>query len=131
MQEHLVLASYRPTPRQALARGLYLGGLCALGLAVSGLLVWLFLAGVGVRWLPALAAVTLAGAVLGGVAGLVRCRRRGTEVDDRGVCAVGYPSWPDVVDLRAERRGGRSEGPGYPHGGAWVGVAPPYHGGLL
>src|SRR5919199_969008 len=66
MQEHLVLASYRPTPRQALARGLYLGGLCALGLAVSGLLVWLFLAGVGVRWLPALAAVTLAGAVLGG-----------------------------------------------------------------
>jgi hypothetical protein len=131
MQEHLVLASYRPTPRQALARGLYLGGLWALGLAVSGLLVWLFLAGVGVRWLPTLAAVTLAGAVLGGAAGLIRCRRHGTEVDDRGVCAVGYPSWPDVVDLRAERRGGRIEVRAYLDGGGCVRLPAPYDGRLL
>src|SRR5690242_14192152 len=109
MQERLVLASYRPTPRQALARGLYLGALWALVLAVCGLLVRLFLTGAGARWLLELVGIVLVGAVVGGLTGLVRCRRCGTEVDDRGVCAVGYPSWPDVVDLRAERRGGRIE----------------------
>src|SRR3954469_7367096 len=108
MQERLVLARYRPTARQALGRGLYLGTLGAVRLAALGLLMRVChagaVAGAGpLRWALTLVAVALLAALVGGVAGLLLYRRGGTEVDDRGVCRLrafgaGYPSWPDVVD---------------------------------
>jgi hypothetical protein len=141
MQERLVLASYRPTHRQAMGRGLYLGVLAASGLSVLGVLLRVCDAGaVGAaaptRWLLALVAIVLASAGLGALAGLVVCRRCGTEVDDRGVrrlraFAPGFPSWPDVVDLRAERRGGRVEVRAYLRGGTCVPLPAPYDGRLL
>jgi hypothetical protein len=141
MQDRLVLASYRPTPRQALGRGLYLGAFGALGLAALGLLMRVFHAGAqahagALRWVLTLVAVGLLAALAGGLAGLLLCRRSGTEVDDRGLCRLrafgpGDPSWRDVVDLRAERRGGRIEVRAYLDGGACVRLPAPYDGRLL
>jgi hypothetical protein len=142
MQERLVLARYRPTARQALGRGLYLGGFGALALGATGVLLRICHAdGVAadrgpVRWLLSLVAAALLATLLGGVAGLVVYRRCGAEADDRGVrrlhaSAPGHESWRDVVDLRAERHGARIEVRAYLDNGGWVRLPAPYDGRLL
>jgi hypothetical protein len=130
----MLLARFRPTPRQALGRGLYLGGWLAVAAlpAAAGL----HLAGVLPRPvdspLPVLAVVLLAPAA-SGLAGLVLCRRSGTSVDAAGVreAAGRVLPWPDVVDVRAERHGGRIEVRAYLDRGGWQRLSAPYDGRLL
>src|SRR5436305_12441536 len=86
----MLLARFRPTPRQALGRGLYLGGwLAVLAVVIAAVL---HLAGVlppAVDSPLAVLALAVLAPVLCGAAGLVVCRRYGTEVD-----AGGYAGWP-------------------------------------
>lgn len=132
----MLLASFRPTPRQAVGRGLYLGAwfagllfVVAIGLHVTGALA------------PALdsplavLAVVALPPVLGGAGALVLRGRRGIEADATGVRQLGRvpaaQSWPGVSDVRAERHGGRIEVRAYLDGGAWVRLSAPYDGRLL
>jgi hypothetical protein len=109
------LARFRPTRAQAvgrgMARGLLVGG--ALGLAaLAGTL-----AGGSRAWAVALCVPVLLGCGVGAVAGLARGRRMGADADTLGVHRVpaAPPRWPPplapwdrIVDIRAERHGGRT-----------------------
>jgi len=115
---------FRPTRRQALATGLLYGAGCAL---VAGA-VMAFIA----HRLVLLGAALLVPLVLGGVAGLVLVRRRGVDADERGVHEeAATHSWPRVLDLRAERRGGRTQITAYLDNGVRMSLRAPYDGRLL
>jgi hypothetical protein len=121
-------ATFRPTCRQALGRGLYLGVVVA-AVAVAAAVV---VAPPGWVW-PVLAlGLPAAGALLGLAVG--RCT--GTEISAGGirtlsVFADDVAPWHRVVDLRAERRGGRTVVSVYLDSGASVQLRAPYDGGLF
>jgi hypothetical protein len=131
-------ATFRPTPQQALGRGLYLGTLAsAVGVAAT-VLAAAVLAGYDAAapppWLWPLVVFgpPLAGAVLGLLIG----RRTGTQLSAGGirtlsVFADGLAPWSRVVDMRAERRGGRTVVSVYLDSGASVQLQAPYSGGLF
>jgi hypothetical protein len=127
--------SFRPTWQQALGRGIYLGVLVAVaGLSFGSfaVLVACSLFGVGypAHWLWAVLAV--GPVVLGAAIGTLVLRRMGTEIDGRGIrTAGGVASWRNVVDLRAERRGGRTVVAVYLDSGASVQLEAPYSGELF
>jgi len=131
-------ATFRPTPQQALGRGLYLGALAAAVGITAALLVAAVLAWEDATapppWLWPLVAFgpPLAGAALGLVIG----RRTGTQFSAGGirtlsVFADGLAPWSRVVDMRAERRGGRTVVSVYLDSGASVQLQAPYSGGLF
>jgi hypothetical protein len=128
-------AGFRPTWQQALGRGIYLGVLVAVAGLSLGLFVVLVVCSVlGVgrppHWLWAVLA--LGPVVLGAVIGVLVLRRMGTEVDAQGIRTVGgVASWRNVVDLRAERRGGRTVVSVYLDSGESVQLQAPYSGGLF
>jgi hypothetical protein len=121
-------ATFRPTCRQALGRGLYLGGVVAVVVVAAAAVV----APPGWVW-PMLAfGPPAVGALLGMMAG--RCT--GTEISAGGirtlsVFADDLAPWHRVVDLRAERRGGRTVVSVYLDSGASVQLQAPYDGGLF
>ncbi len=121
-------ARFRPTWRQALGRGLYLGAL----LSVLGVTVALIttLITTPPPWLWAL---PVALAVAGVPAGVLLGRRSGTEVTARGIRTAtrSVEPWSQVVDLRAERRGARTVVSVYLESGASVQLAAPYSGELF
>jgi hypothetical protein len=126
-------ATFRPTGRQALARGLYLGSLAsAAGFAVA-VLAALLLSWEGWIWVTA----AFVPAPAGGVLGLLIVRRTGTQLNARGIRTLsaftgdGLAPWGDVVDMRAERRGGRTVVSVYLDGGASVQLHAPYSGGFF
>lgn len=121
-------ARFRPTWRQALARGLWLGGL----LALLGTSVVLLVALLGTPP-PGLWALPAAAAGAGVPAGMLIGRRAGTQVTDRGIrtAARSVEPWSRVVDLRAERRGARTVVSVYLESGASVQLAAPYSGELF
>jgi uncharacterized iron-regulated membrane protein len=131
-----VPARFRPTWQQALGRGLYLGALLAvLALAAGLLVVLLSLAWEGPLSPPA--PVWVMGAfgppLLGSVLGVLLGRRYGTDIDAGGIHRVrafasGVEPWSQVVDLRAERRGGRTVVSVYLDSGASVQLPAPYDG---
>ena len=126
-------ARFRPTGRQALARGLYLGLLVSAGTVPAALVArltgtltpWWF-------WIALLVAVPVAGASVGLTVG----RRVGADVDAGGIRTVSgftrvVQPWNRVVDLRAERRGARTVVSVYLDSGASVQLRAPYDGGLF
>ncbi|MEV6342228.1 hypothetical protein [Actinoplanes sp. NPDC051851] len=128
--------TFRPTRRQALGHGLYLGALSSLASLATGVIA--ALAWPGPSAPPAWAWLTLALAplLLGVALGLVSGRRTGVEVGSRGIrtsslLEEGEAPWSRVVDLRAERRGRRNVVSVYLDSGASVQLHAPYSGGLF
>jgi hypothetical protein len=136
-------ATFRPTPQQALGRGLYLGTIVsvvgvAAALLAAAVLAWQR-ATAPPPWLWPLLAFgpPLAGAVVG----LLMGRRTGTQLCAGGIRtqsawrgrpgADGLAPWSRVVDMRAERRGGRTVVSVYLDSGASVQLQAPYSGGLF
>jgi len=145
-----VLASFRPTWRQALTRGISLGGLGSLVLGVLAV-GWVASAGTtgsalpdalagripgagaphGFAWLAVLAPLPLG--LVGGTA--VRLRI-GARLDERGVQSLslgfaGFAPWRLVIDVRAERRRGRTVVAVYLGDGTMLRLRAPYDGALL
>jgi hypothetical protein len=124
-------ASFRPTWRQALGRGLYLGVLIS-ALALTAALILTALPGPVVSappvrlWLL----LVLGPPVAGAAGGVLLGRRSGTEITARGIRTAARPvqPWSRVVDLRAERRGSRTVVSVYLDSGASVQLAAPYSG---
>ena len=131
-------ATFRPTAQQALGRGLYLGGLAAVVAVVAavfaaGVLAWLDAAPPPFWLWPLLA---FGPPAAGAVVGLLVVRRIGTEMCASGIrtqsmFADGLAPWSRVVDMRAERRGGRTVVSVYLDSGASVQLQAPYSGGLF
>jgi hypothetical protein len=112
-------ATFRPTWRQALARGLYLGAL----FGVVGITVAVVLGR------PVLA---FAPVVVGAVIGVLIRRFAGVELGERGIrTGSGFAPWHRVVDMRAERRGKRTVVSIYLDSGASVQLQAPYSGDLF
>ncbi len=135
-----VLASFRPTRRQLVGHWLYLGLLASAGLlAVAAVPVIVGLLGAGPRpdpLLPAWALWGLSPVPLGLLVGLAAPGGAGAVVDDRGVRRVPSSSgavgaWTAIVDIRAERRAGRTAVALYLDTGAVVRLRAPYDGRLL
>ncbi|MCA2216128.1 hypothetical protein [Jidongwangia harbinensis] len=124
-------ASFRPTWQQSLARGLYLGVLLsAVGVSVALLATLAGAPSLPTRcWLLLALGPSLAGAPVG----LLWRRRAGTVVDAGGIrtespFAAEVEPWSRVVDLRAERRGGRTVVSVYLSSGASKQLTAPYTG---
>ena len=126
-------ASFRPTRRQAAGRGLYLGAITAAVFLVPAVLAgppiwaWALLA-----FGPPLAGV--AGGLAAGrwAGGLAAGRRAGGEICAGGIrTSSGLAPWHRVVDLREERRGGRTVVSVYLDSGTNLVLRAPYSGGLF
>jgi hypothetical protein len=132
-------ARFRPTWQQALGRGLYLGALGTItgvagGLFAALLAAVLLDAGPPPSWVWLVLA--FGPPVLGGAGGVLLGRRLGTEIDAGGIRTCrpftrGVAPWSTVVDLRAERRGGRTVVSIYLDSGVSVQLRAPYSGGLF
>jgi hypothetical protein len=127
--------TFRPTWQQALGRGLYLGTLVsAIGISVAllvtvAVLAWTEGAAPPV-WLWAMLAFgpPLSGALVGTPA----CRRTKVRICAGGIqTGSGLASWSQVVDLRAERRGGRTVVSLYLESGVNLQLQAPYSGELF
>ena len=105
-----------------------MGSLAAIGV----LLITAILAPPGLWWVAALAGPT----AIGGLIGVLVGRFTSTQISARGIRTVsvfndGVATWNEVVDLRAERRGGRTVVSVYLESGASVQLQAPYSGGLF
>jgi hypothetical protein len=129
-------ATFRPTWRQALGHGVYRGALVsAAGLAAVALAWIAGAAPPGALW----PLVVFGPLVLGAPIGVLAGRRTGTQISAGGIRTVsawtrsddGLAPWDQVVDLRAERRGGRMVVSIYLNSGASVQLQAPYSGGLF
>jgi hypothetical protein len=103
-------ARFTPTWQQALGRGLYHGVLASVLGGTVTILAWAA-AGAPPAWWWAV--LIVGPPVTGGAVGVLVGNRLGTEIDARGIRTVspftrGEQPWSGVVDLRAERRGGRT-----------------------
>ena len=140
-----VLATFRPTWRQAFWAGLYLGGATAFAAALTASVVAFVPPKLGRFTGPALHAAVLPGAAwlailaplpVGALIGLVLGRRRGISLDGRGVHALppsrgGVAPWSMVADVRAERRRRRTVVAVYLRDGSILRLRAPYDGELL
>jgi hypothetical protein len=132
-------ATFRPTWQQALARGVYLGAMTSVvALTVTLIVVGVELAATDAALPPALlwAAVAFCPPLAGAVGGVLVGRRVGIDIDAGGIhLQPGFTHavepWDQVVDLRAERRGGRTVVSVYLESGAAVRLPAPYDGEFL
>jgi hypothetical protein len=132
-------ARFRPTWQQALARGVYLGGLVAILLVVIGLGMTLVRSVVAERGLPPSwlwMTLVVGPPLVGGALGILVGRRFGTDIDAGGIRLVpglthAVEPWSRVVDLRAERWGGRTVVSVYLESGEAVHLRAPYDGELF
>jgi hypothetical protein len=139
-EPRVTLARFRRTRRQALGRRLYLGCLVAGGLALL-LAAALATRRAGGAPLPSGLVVACVMAVglpvpVGLVVGLLGGTGVGADVDDLGIHRVppvpsSFAPWEAVVDLRAERRAGRTVVALYLDGGTVIRMAAPYDGQYL
>lgn len=128
-------ARFRPTRRQVLGRGLYLGSLASVaGVTASVLttITWPTASPPGWLW----AVLAVGPPPLGAAGGVLFRRWLGTVVDADGIrtgpgFARGVEPWSRVVDMRAERRGARTVVSVYLDSGASLQLAAPYSGGLF
>jgi hypothetical protein len=132
-------ATFRPTWQQALARGLYLGvlislvGLTSGALATAVVTTWTEVPAPP-SWLWML--LGFGPPVVGALLGPPIRRRTGTQICAGGirtlsVFADGLAPWNRVVDVRAERRGGRTVVSVYLDSGASLQLQAPYSGELF
>jgi hypothetical protein len=133
-------ATFRPTSQQALGRGLYFGALVSVvgmiaGLFASAVLSWRE-AEPPPSWLWPLLA--FGPPAVGAVTGLLVGRRTGIQLCAGGIrTQSAWPGgddlapWSRVVDMRAERRGGRTVVSVYLDSGASVQLQAPYSGGFF
>ena len=135
-------ALFRPTWQQALGRGLYLGSL----VAVAGIVVVL-LAAAASAWSDAAApplwvwvSVAAGPPVTGALLAVPTRGLTGTQISARGIRTLSAlprggrrasATWSEVVDVRAERRGGRTVVSVYLKSGASVQLHAPYSGELF
>ena len=127
-------ATFRPTWQQALGRGLYLGALAsAVGLITTVLLA---LVAPPESWMWAL--IVFGPPAVGAVVALPAGRLTGTQISSRGIRTLsavprrgGVASWNEVVDMRAELRGGRTVVSVYLNSGVSLQLQAPYSGGLF
>lgn len=132
-------ATFRPTWQQALGRGVYLGAMTSVAALVATLIVvCVEVAATDAGPPPVLLWVAMAVGppVAGAVAGVLMGRRTGIDIDASGIrllpgFARAVQPWTRVVDLRAERRGGRTVVSVYLDSGAAVQLPAPYDGALL
>jgi hypothetical protein len=127
------VARFNPTRQQALGRGLYYGVLASVLGSTLTILAWAA-SGAPPAWWWAL--LTVAPPAAGGLAGLLLTSRLGTVIDAGGIRTVtpfarGVQPWSRVVDLRAERRGGRTVVSVYLDSGASLQLRAPYSGELF
>jgi hypothetical protein len=127
------VARFNPTRQQALGRGLYYGVLASVLGSTLTILAWAA-SGAPPAWWWAL--LTVAPPAAGGLAGLLLAGRLGTVIDEGGIRTVtpfarGVQPWSRVVDLRAERRGGRTVVSVYLDSGASLQLRAPYSGELF
>ncbi|MEV4628843.1 hypothetical protein AB0J90_21500 [Micromonospora sp. NPDC049523] len=136
-----VLASFRPTWRQAIVSGLWAGVVGTIVLAASAVTGPTLLAVlVGGTWNlrappQSVLVAVLVPVPLGLIYGLAVRRRIGVRLDELGVRSVplgldGFAPWRLVVDIRAERRHGRTLVAVYLHSGATLRLRAPYDGAL-
>jgi hypothetical protein len=126
-------ATFRPTWQQAAGRGVYLGAF----VAVAGVTASLLVTAAGVTpagWVWVLLA--FGPPAVGAEIGLVAGRRTGTQICARGIrtrspFVDGLAPWSRVVDLREERRGGRTVVSVYLDSGVSVQLTAPYSGELF
>jgi hypothetical protein len=117
-------ASFRPTRRQAVGRGLYLGAIMAAVFLVPAVL-----AGPPIWAWPLL---TFGPPLAGAAGGLAAGRWGAVEICAGGIrTRSGLAPWHRVVDLREERRGGRTVVSVYLDSGASLVLRAPYSGGLF
>jgi hypothetical protein len=129
------VVTFRPTRAQALSHGAYLGGLIGVAAAMGALA--LAATGVPARlglesWL--VVAGPLVGLVAGALAGLAFGRDGRVDIDDLGIhprSAGATVAWQRVADLRAERRGGRTQIAVYLDAGQIARLRAPYDGKFL
>ncbi|MEV1290298.1 hypothetical protein [Micromonospora sp. NPDC049679] len=140
-----MLARFRPTWRQTTGRGLFLGGLAALVLAlvmvgvVTGPALLDRMAGTrfgGVDLPPVAWLAVLAPLPAGAVIGVLLRRRFGADLDRLGIHGIplaleGFAPWKLVVDVRAERRRRRTVITVYLDDGTVARLRAPYDGELL
>jgi hypothetical protein len=142
MHEPLVLVRFRPTARQAIGHGLYVGlvGALLVTVAVSAVLrivATILHADSGGSYRPmAFAAMATLGVppLSGALVGLFWGRRIGTQVDEFGVRSTSAElpqPWQEVIDFRTERRGGRIQVMTYLYNGTVLPLPAPYDGRLL
>jgi hypothetical protein len=131
-------ATFRPTWQQAFGRGLYFGSLMTVVGITAALIVTAVLALSGRVGPPAwLWPMLIVGPPSSGaLIGLVVRRFTRTELGARGIRTAsvfenGLAPWHRVVDMRAERRGGRTVVSVYLDSGASVQLNAPYSGGLF
>jgi hypothetical protein len=126
-------ATFRPTWQQAAGRGVYLGAF----VAVAGVTASLLVTAAGVTpaaWVWVLLA--FGPPAVGAEVGLVAGRCTGTQICASGIrtrslFVDGLAPWSRVVDLREERRGGRTVVSVYLDSGASVQLTAPYSGELF
>lgn len=121
-------ASFRPTRRQAFGRGLYLGMIISALALLSGVVVH------PPVWVWALLA--FGPPLTGGLSGVLVGWRTRVQVGAGGIrvrsmFADALAPWHRVVDLREERRGGRTVVSVYLDSGASLVLQAPYSGGLF
>ncbi|MEU4241401.1 hypothetical protein [Actinoplanes sp. NPDC026619] len=126
-------ATFRPTWQQALGRGLYVGALSAVVGITFALFIALFRAEPPAWFWPLMVVLPCSA---GAIVGLLVGRFTGTElgaggIRTRSVFDRGTAPWSRVVDMRAERRGGRTVVSVYLDSGASVQLNAPYSGGLF
>jgi hypothetical protein len=132
-------AMFRPTWQQSLARGLYLGLLISLvGLTSGGLATVVAVAWTDVTAPPSWlwAALAFGPPLVGALLGPPIRRRTGTQISAGGIRTLsvfedGLAPWNRVVDVRAERRGGRTVVSVYLDSGASLQLQAPYSGELF
>jgi hypothetical protein len=140
-----VEAAFRPTVRQALGHGLYVGGLIGLTLATAGAVAAAVWWGAGEREPDhtglGLLGIAVLPTLLGALVGLVAGSWIGTDADGRGIHRVpsvprsashrSLAPWPEIVDIREERRRNRTIVAIYLDTGAVLSLRAPYDGRLL
>jgi hypothetical protein len=140
--QSLVLASFRPTWRQALAGALGPATLGGLAFAVTAITAPALLAAVDGRGTPIAGPphlawfAVLAPLPLGALGGFALRHRVGARVNELGVnCGTlghdGFAPWRRVIDVRAERRHCRTVVVVYLDDGPALRLRAPYDGGLL
>jgi hypothetical protein len=127
-------ARFRPTWQQALGHGMYLGVIAAAVAIIVMLAALGWTHATPPHWAWPL--LVFGPPLTGAVAGVLLRSRLGTAVDAGGIRTVtpfgaAVEPWSGVVDLRAERRGGRNVVSVYLESGASVQLRAPYSGDLF